>query len=232
MPLPRRRSSFFGQQVQPPQPECPSMGSRRVSVGSSSGISARAPGVYVGIVPTSGAVGLTTRVSRRALCISSVVLQGLRSSTSATVSQGMERSHSPAFESLNGCLLEYMEKVRALEQVNRELEEEIRVYLDKKASDAGGWGTLRQDWEDIYRQTSLPQTTLKDAEVCLFRCKCPTKYENEQPFRKAIEDEINCLYKVIDDANLTKMDLESQIDNLREELSVLAKGHEEVSAEA
>ncbi|XP_039609393.1 phakinin [Polypterus senegalus] len=232
MPLPRRRSSFFGQQVQPPQPECPSMGSRRVSVGSSSGISARAPGVYVGIVPTSGAVGLTTRVSRRALCISSVVLQGLRSSTSATVSQGMERSHSPAFESLNGCLLEYMEKVRALEQVNRELEEEIRVYLDKKASDAGGWGTLRQDWEDIYRQVSdailhNSRLMLQMENVQANAEDFKDRYENEQPFRKAIEDEINCLYKVIDDANLTKMDLESQIDNLREELSVLAKGHEE-----
>ncbi|KAG2458151.1 BFSP2 protein, partial [Polypterus senegalus] len=234
MPLPRRRSSFFGQQVQPPQPECPSMGSRRVSVGSSSGISARAPGVYVGIVPTSGAVGLTTRVSRRALCISSVVLQGLRSSTSATVSQGMERSHSPAFESLNGCLLEYMEKVRALEQVNRELEEEIRVYLDKKASDAGGWGTLRQDWEDIYRQVSdailhNSRLMLQMENVQANAEDFKDRYENEQPFRKAIEDEINCLYKVIDDANLTKMDLESQIDNLREELSVLAKGHEELA---
>ncbi|XP_051784811.1 phakinin [Erpetoichthys calabaricus] len=232
MPLPRRRSSFFGQQVQPPQAERPSMGNRRVSVGSSSGISARAPGVYVGIVPTSGADGLTTRVSRRALCINSVYLLGLRSSTTANVSQGMERSHSPAFESLNGCLLEYMEKVHALEQVNRELEDEIRVYLDKKASNAGSWGTLRQDWEDIYRQVSdailhNSRLMLQMENVQANAEDFKDRYENEQPFRKAVEDEINCLYKVIDDANLTKMDLESQIDNLREELSVLAKGHEE-----
>uniref|UniRef100_A0A8C4RNY1 Beaded filament structural protein 2, phakinin n=1 Tax=Erpetoichthys calabaricus TaxID=27687 RepID=A0A8C4RNY1_ERPCA len=198
----------------------------------SSGISARAPGVYVGIVPTSGADGLTTRVSRRALCINSVYLLGLRSSTTANVSQGMERSHSPAFESLNGCLLEYMEKVHALEQVNRELEDEIRVYLDKKASNAGSWGTLRQDWEDIYRQVSdailhNSRLMLQMENVQANAEDFKDRYENEQPFRKAVEDEINCLYKVIDDANLTKMDLESQIDNLREELSVLAKGHEE-----
>lgn len=44
-----------------------------------------------------------------------------------------------------------------------------------------------------------------------------------------MEDEINSLYKVIDDANLTKVDLESQIDNMKEELTLLSKNHEEVS---
>ncbi|KFO08598.1 Phakinin, partial [Balearica regulorum gibbericeps] len=53
------------------------------------------------------------------------------------------------------------------------------------------------------------------------------RYENEQPFRKAVEDEINSLYKVIDDANLTKIDLESQIESMKEELTLLSKNHEE-----
>lgn len=44
-----------------------------------------------------------------------------------------------------------------------------------------------------------------------------------------MEDEINSLYKVIDDANLTKMDLESQIESMKEELTLLSKTHEEVS---
>lgn len=46
-----------------------------------------------------------------------------------------------------------------------------------------------------------------------------------------MEDEINSLYKVIDDANLTKMDLESQIESMKEELAILSKNHEEVSAD-
>ncbi|KAM8978065.1 phakinin [Sarcophilus harrisii] len=53
------------------------------------------------------------------------------------------------------------------------------------------------------------------------------RYENEQPFRKAAEDEINSLYKVIDDANLTKMDLESQIESMKEELAFMSRNHEE-----
>lgn len=66
------------------------------------------------------------------------------------------------------------------------------------------------------------------AELCLFYFPL-YRYENEQPFRKAVEDEINSLYKVIDDANLTKMDLESQIESMKEELTLLSKTHEEVS---
>lgn len=54
------------------------------------------------------------------------------------------------------------------------------------------------------------------------------RYENEQPFRKAAEEEINSLYKVIDEANSTKKDLESQIESLKEELGFLSRSYEEV----
>lgn len=54
------------------------------------------------------------------------------------------------------------------------------------------------------------------------------RYENEQPFRKAVEEEINSLYKVIDDANLTRMDLENEIDSMKNELMNLEQNHMEV----
>lgn len=53
------------------------------------------------------------------------------------------------------------------------------------------------------------------------------RYENEQPFRKVAEEEINSLYKVIDEANMTKMDLESQIQSLKEDLGFLSRSYEE-----
>lgn len=43
-----------------------------------------------------------------------------------------------------------------------------------------------------------------------------------------MEEEISSLYKVIDDANLTKSDLESQMDSMRAELRDMACNHEEV----
>lgn len=48
--------------------------------------------------------------------------------------------------------MEYRDKVRALEQLNQQLEEQIRLCLDRKASSAGAWGPLRREWEEVYRQ--------------------------------------------------------------------------------
>uniref|UniRef100_A0A8D0HI50 Beaded filament structural protein 2 n=1 Tax=Sphenodon punctatus TaxID=8508 RepID=A0A8D0HI50_SPHPU len=232
MPLPRRRSSFLGQQPSSSTTESTGATSRRVSIGGGGSLS-RPPGVYVGTVPTGGVSSLGTRVSRRALGISSVFLQGLRSSCSTLpLVQGLEKGRGLSYESLNGCLVEYIEKVRALEQVNRELEEHIRVYLDKKSCSASNWGSLRESWETVYHQVGdavLENARLmlqtENTQACAEDFK--DRYENEQPFRKAVEDEINSLYKVIDDANLTKMDLESQIESMKEELAFLSNNHEE-----
>lgn len=54
------------------------------------------------------------------------------------------------------------------------------------------------------------------------------RFENELPFRKAVEDEISSLYKVIDDANLTKAELEEQMENMRADLRNLEQNHEQV----
>ncbi|KAJ1101633.1 hypothetical protein NDU88_006699 [Pleurodeles waltl] len=231
MPLPRRRSSFFGQQ---PSVSTDSSGAtnRRVSLGNATSTS-RPPGVYVGSVPAGGISSLGTRVSRRALGISSVFLQGLRSTGPVVpLGQSLEKGRGATFESLNGCLVEYIEKVRALEEVNRELGKHIRVYLDKKSSSVGNWGSLRENWEGLYHQVS--DAVLENARLMLQTENIQAcgedfkdRYENEQPFRKAVEEEINSLYKVIDDANLTKMDLESQIESMKAELGLLSSNHEE-----
>ncbi|XP_064202264.1 phakinin isoform X1 [Anguilla rostrata] len=229
MPLPRRRSSFLGQSAAPPLPE-------RAAGAIAAAATAAPRGVFVGTVPAplgAGVSGLGARVSRRALGISSVFMQGMRSSAAPVPpQQGGRGQRHPAFESLNGCLLEYRDKVRALEQLNQQLEEQIRRCLDRKASSAGNWGALRQDWEDIYRQVS--EAILDNARLMLQTENVQAsaedfkdRYENEQPFRKAVEEEINSLYKVIDDANLTKTELESQIDSMKAELGDLDRAYEE-----
>ncbi|KAG9355928.1 hypothetical protein JZ751_000772 [Albula glossodonta] len=216
MPLPRRRSSFLGQPA-------PVSAAERAGTGSggvgrmSAGVTASPRGVFVGMAPTGGTSSLGARVSRRALGISSVFLQGLRSSTMPVLPQPGERGHhQPTFESLNGCLLEYRDKVRALEQLNQQLEEQIRHCLDRKASSAGNWSALRQDWEEIYRQVS---------EAILDNARLMLQTENVQASAEDFKD--SSLYKVIDDANLTKMDLEAQIEDMRAELGDLERNYEE-----
>lgn len=43
-----------------------------------------------------------------------------------------------------------------------------------------------------------------------------------------MEEEISSLYKVIDDANLTKAELEQQMESMRSELRHLEQNHEQV----
>ncbi|XP_030016272.1 phakinin [Sphaeramia orbicularis] len=231
MPLPRRRSSFLG------QPSCERSASSSCGRVTSS-VTGAPRGVYVGSAPLmGGASGLGTRVSRRALGISSVFLQGMRSVSAPVVPRAGERTAGQGgggggAGGLNSCLMEYRDKVRALEQLNQQLEEQIRLCLDRKASSAGAWGTLRRDWEDVYRQVS--EAILDNARLMLQTENVQAnaedfkdRYENEQPFRKAVEEEISSLYKVIDDANLTKAELEEQMENMRVELRSLEQNHEQ-----
>ncbi|KAM9844495.1 phakinin [Aulostomus maculatus] len=226
MPLPRRRSSFLGQSSS----ERPAA----TSCGRISSAGTTAPrGVFVGSAPPmGGASSLGTRVSRRALGISSVFLQGMRSSAVPVLPRAGERAGQNTAAGLNSCLMEYRDKVRALEQLNQQLEEQIRLSLDRKASSAGAWGPLRREWEDVYRQVS--EAILDNARLMLQTENVQAnaedfkdRYENEQPFRKAVEEEISSLYKVIDDANLTKAELEDQMENMRAELRHLEHDHEQ-----
>nr|XP_036286411.1 phakinin isoform X2 [Pipistrellus kuhlii]KAF6334865.1 beaded filament structural protein 2 [Pipistrellus kuhlii] len=181
---------------------------------------------------TSAMGGLGARVTRRALGISSVFLQGLRSSGLASApAPGLGRDLDAA-EDLGGCLVGYMAQVHALEQVSRELEAQLRRHLESKAGRAEQQGALRASWASSCQQVG--EAVLENAQLVLQTENIQAgadafkdRYENEQSFRKAVEEEINSLYKVIDEANLTTMDLESQIESLKEERGFLSRSYEE-----
>lgn len=71
-----------------------------------------------------------------------------------------------------------------------------------------------------HAHTHTPITTLL---FFLFR------YESELAIRQSVEADIVGLRKVIDDTNMSRMNLESEIEALKEELVHLKKNHEQVS---
>uniref|UniRef100_A0A4W2DY10 Keratin, type I cytoskeletal 10 n=1 Tax=Bos indicus x Bos taurus TaxID=30522 RepID=A0A4W2DY10_BOBOX len=139
-------------------------------------------------------------------------------------------------QNLNDRLASYLDKVRALEESNYELEVKIKEWYEK-------YGNSRQreprDYSKYYQtiddlKNQIFNLTTDNANILIqvdnarlaaddFRLK----YENEVTLRQSVEADINGLRRVLDELTLTKTDLEMQIESLTEELAYLKKNHEE-----
>ncbi|XP_053308843.1 keratin, type I cytoskeletal 47 kDa-like [Spea bombifrons] len=146
-------------------------------------------------------------------------------------------SEKETMRNLNDRLAAYLDKVRALEAANADLEAKIKEWYEKNRP---GTTTLeKNDYSKYFEtikelQTQIQTVTVENATVILeidnarlaaddFRIK----WENELHLRQNVEADINGLRKVLDELTLTNSDLESQVESLTEELDYLKKNHEE-----
>ncbi|KAL4837098.1 hypothetical protein H8958_014039, partial [Nasalis larvatus] len=133
------------------------------------------------------------------------------------------QNEKETMQSLNDRLASYLDRVRSLETENRRLESKIREHLEKKGP---------QIIEDLRAQ--IFANTVDNARIVLqidnarlaaddFR----VKYETELAMRQSVENDIHGLHKVIDDTTVTRLQLETEIEALKEELLFMKKNHEE-----
>ncbi|XP_054980558.1 keratin, type I cytoskeletal 18-like [Sorex araneus] len=145
---------------------------------------------------------------------------------------GSIQGEKETMKALNDRLASYLERVRSLEIENRRLESKIREHLEKKGPQVRDWGHYFKTIEDLRAQ--IFSNSLDNARILLqidnarlaaddFR----VKYETELVMRQSVESDILGLRKVIDDTNVTRMHLETEIEALKEELIFLKKNHEE-----
>ncbi|KAG7275568.1 hypothetical protein CRUP_014950 [Coryphaenoides rupestris] len=142
--------------------------------------------------------------------------------------QGNERGH---MQNLNDRLANYMSTVKTLEQANTELEVKIREVLEKGGPQMQDYSKYTPILDDLRRQVfdkTLDNATLvlqiDNARLAADDFK--VKFENETAIRQSVEADIGGLKKVIDDTNMSRMNIESEIEAVKEELMYLKKNHE------
>ncbi|KAM8819025.1 keratin, type I cytoskeletal 42 isoform 11-T11 [Rhynchonycteris naso] len=136
-------------------------------------------------------------------------------------------------QNLNDRLASYLDKVRALEEANADLEVKIRDWYKKQGPEPD------RDYSPYFKtieelRNKILAATIDNASLVLqidnarlaaddFR----TKYETELNLRMSVEADTNGLRRVLDELTLARADLEMQIENLKEELAYMRKNHEE-----
>ncbi|KAJ1135758.1 hypothetical protein NDU88_002190 [Pleurodeles waltl] len=139
-------------------------------------------------------------------------------------------------QNLNGRMAAYLEKVKALEDANAELEIKIYDWYDKHKSSSSMCGNNYSKYYDTIDdllskiraaaiENSSQRMEIENSRLAAkdFRLK----YENELDMREAVDADIHRLRKHLDDFTITRSELERQIESLNEELAYLKKDHQE-----
>ncbi|XP_044140911.1 keratin, type I cytoskeletal 18 isoform X1 [Bufo gargarizans] len=144
---------------------------------------------------------------------------------------GGVQNDKETMQDLNDRLASYLERVRSLEAENEKLEVQIRQHMEKKGP-SKDWSPYFKVLEELRRQVF--DSTVENSQLVLqidnarlaaddFR----VKYESELAIRLSVESDITGLRKVIDDTNVSRLNLENEIESLKEELIFLKKNHED-----
>ncbi|KAM5290341.1 keratin, type I cytoskeletal 18-like [Glossophaga mutica] len=133
---------------------------------------------------------------------------------------------------LKDCLAFSLERVRSLEADNQRLEIKIQKLLEKK-------GPQVRDREHYFKtienlRAQIFANPVDNACIILHTDNARlaaddllVKYEMGSAMCQSVENDINGLRKVIDDANISQLQLDTEIKALNEELLFMKKNHEE-----
>ncbi|KAL6111728.1 uncharacterized protein ACO6RY_08648 [Pungitius sinensis] len=136
-----------------------------------------------------------------------------------------------AMQNLNDRLANYLETVRTLEQANKELEMRIMEAMEKGGPNMKDYSKYQPIIEDLRQQIfdkigENARFVLQIDNARLAADDFKVKFDNEMAIRQSVEADIGGLKKLIDDTNMTRINIESEIEAVREELAFLKKNHD------
>ncbi|XP_078501620.1 keratin, type I cytoskeletal 12-like [Lissotriton helveticus] len=136
-------------------------------------------------------------------------------------------------QNLNDRLATYLDKVKQLECANLELENKIKDWYAHHrpavAHDYSKYYTIIAEYQKkiICTSTENARIVLHIDNARLAAEDFKLKYENELSLRQSVETDTNGLRKVLNELSVANCDLESEVENLTEELACLKRNHEE-----
>ncbi|XP_061911535.1 keratin, type I cytoskeletal 18-like isoform X1 [Entelurus aequoreus] len=171
--------------------------------------------------------------SSSAFRVSSGMGSGFGGSVAAGGGQGagITGNEKGAMQNLNDRLANYIETVRNLEQANQELEMKIRAALKAGGPDLRDYSKYEPIIEDLRQQifdkiAENARVVLQIDNSRLAADDFKVKFDTELAIRQSVEADIAGLKKVIDDTNMSRMNIESEIEAVKEELAFLKRNHE------
>uniref|UniRef100_A0A3Q3XP90 IF rod domain-containing protein n=1 Tax=Mola mola TaxID=94237 RepID=A0A3Q3XP90_MOLML len=154
----------------------------------------------------------------------------LPGATFGNVTIGNEKTK---MQNLNDRLANYLGTVKNLERANSELEIKIREYIEKRgpkeSRDYSKYTTTIEDLKTkiliMIKGNAQFAMSIDNARLASddFRIK-----SYEMSIRQMVEADVARLRKLLDDTNVIRLHLESDIESLKEELLTLKRNHEKV----
>ncbi|XP_062254234.1 keratin, type I cytoskeletal 18-like [Platichthys flesus] len=194
----------------------------RISYGSAASLRSAGP-----VTSSSSAFKLSNRMGGG----SGAGFGGSGASMASGGGAGIQGNEKGAMQNLNDRLANYLETVRNLEQANQELEMKIRDALEKGGPQIKDYSKYEPIIEDLRQQifdkiSENARFVLQMDNARLAADDFKVKFDNEMGIRQSVEADIGGLKKVIDDTNMTRMNIESEIEAVKEELLFLKKNHD------
>ncbi|XP_062400287.1 keratin, type I cytoskeletal 19-like [Sardina pilchardus] len=148
---------------------------------------------------------------------------------------GLHYDEQATMQNLNDRLATYLEKVRTLEMANAELEVKIKECYGQRIIVSEDYSQYHVIIEDLFRKISMADQEKEKVYLDIHNAKCAAddfkmKYESELAIHQIVMADNISLKEFLDQLTLTRSELETRIEGLRQEKVYNKKHHLEEMA--